>query len=175
MGLNYNPMDILRDAKIVAMFGTRDNGSLMEPWQYAEAVLSAMQADIKKGERYLLWRSDSEWIEDDRATQEGFHPMCLRLPDKFQSRPGECVHQHSDRRSWVCVKCGDLVEEVSPPSEKCDASSDWRTTSIQTPSPSFSAETERLHISSIPMATKCWCGKVHGSYYEMAQKSRGSL
>jgi hypothetical protein len=64
-------------------------------------ILDAMQQPIKKGERYLFHNGEklTEFTVTGAEADEPFHPLLLRLPDKFQPKQ-ECDGV------LVCQKCG---------------------------------------------------------------------
>lgn len=87
-------------------------------------ILCAMQEPIRKGESYLNFANQSDWIllRDCPQEQNSFHPWGLRLPSRFQPEKKECKETHT--WEWMCRICG-APKPPSPPAkeaEKCDYS-----------------------------------------------------
>ena len=92
-------------------------------------VLAAMEAPIKKGERYLsIWTNPLNVKEDVADADfpksykwyfnDNYHPCELRLPNRFQEPKVE--HKH-DWRCWMCAAPLDLPPPSAP---KCGSNLD---------------------------------------------------
>lgn len=66
-------------------------------------VIAAMEAEIKKGELYLVMDpKGSLWTETAVDNfQLGFHPAFIRLPDRFQAKECKCGSYQTE-----CPACG---------------------------------------------------------------------
>ncbi len=102
-------------------------------------ILTAMQEPIRKGERYLKWDSEFEWVNRcnnfvEELEKPGFHPYALRLPDRFQKREEKVF---CSTRLVVghdkCGACGEEIErqtrhiqlEPKPQAEECSCFNRW--------------------------------------------------
>lgn len=108
-------MDILDNELVQRYWGHKNcdraahNPDLCRAYM-AWRVLRAMQEPIRNGERYLFGDGSSwqEKIRIDENEDFSYHPMMLRLPDKFQPAKKACEPQ-----DHVCEKCG-LVLQPAP-------------------------------------------------------------
>lgn len=86
-------MPDLLDDKLVTLYFQPEAGLLRAN---ADLVLKGSQDKIMVGDRILFTRADGIWEEGNasQADASKFHPLTLRLPDKYQS-------------SYVRVTCPD--------------------------------------------------------------------
>lgn len=85
----------------------------------AHRVLLAMQEPIRKGERYLYWSLDypESWVEQTQTNDDdSFHPLKLRLPDRFQKRECECICHNTKENHNCCEN----MNKPQPEAQKCD-------------------------------------------------------
>lgn len=92
-------MNILEHPLVKKYFSCEENclhtpDSISGGMHRALRVITAMSADVKKGDRYLYSHSDDglSWKEETRTfgwlgELIDFHPHNLRLPDRFQTKP----------------------------------------------------------------------------------------
>lgn len=80
--MEYKVNDLLNDALVVLYF--QPDAQLRRA--NAELVVRGMQEVVVVGERVLSCNGVGDWKEE-KATVEvsGYHPGCIRLPDKYQT------------------------------------------------------------------------------------------
>lgn len=85
-------------------------------------ILQSLQEPIKKGERYLNFNGNMDLYEEamtKELTCPSFHPMALRLPDRFQKQEKpSCVH-HLMPPCGFCGAVPVYYEQPKPSPEKC--------------------------------------------------------
>lgn len=104
----------------------------------AYRILQAMSEPIKKGEKYLLSNRLKEVTEHEGQIDYGtWHPVALRLPDRFQPPPeqkSESVKQHcwclGEAQNVFCCQCEHRpCHKIKPPPERkegiCKAKGCW--------------------------------------------------
>lgn len=96
---------ILENELVKKYFGSCEHGAYLEKGclcrlSFAENVINAMQEKIKKGERYLFIEREAYFdvLEGNRdgisCDLDNFHPIYLRLPDRFQPPERKSCEAH---------------------------------------------------------------------------------
>lgn len=122
-------MNLLNNPLVRKYFGYAkcywDGESCLHNVCRSELILSAMQAPIRKGERYLEWYGSTPIIESTAWWDiDAPHQINIRLPDQFQpEKRKECSngsgHCFCRGLLGVCCWCGFEKPPVPEP-EKCD-------------------------------------------------------
>lgn len=118
-------MNILDNELVRKYFGSDHNFNCdCSSWEHrallSESLITAMQQPIRKGDRALeYFVSMDKWQEIvwSLTPSEGYHPVFLRLPDRFQGEK-ECDCPCHTRQG--CGICYEDHRKPQPEAEKCE-------------------------------------------------------